>query len=328
MKAVYINEFGSLDNLTFCDVPDLPAPVRNQVVVRIRAAGLNRADLLQVRGSYPPPIGYSPNILGLEFAGEITAIGSEVSRWKIGDRVFGITAGEAQAEFLQSHEQFLMKIPERLNFVEAAAVPEAFITAHDAIFTSGNLKPHESLLIHAVGSGVGLAALQLAKAKDTFVIGTSRTSNKLDKCREFGLDAAIPTEDQMDFADEVRKATNGKGVDLILDLVGTAYFPQNLESLAEKGRLILVGLTSGAKTEFDLGIALQKRLKIIGTVLRTRSLDEKADAIKKFAEDTIPLFESGKIVPNVDRIFAVEQAREAYQYLASNKSFGKVVLEF
>ena len=164
MKAVYINEVGAIDNLAIRDVPDLPAPTGNRVLIGVRAAGLNRADVLQVRGKYPPPVGYSPNIPGLEFAGEIVAVGSDISCWKRGDRVFGITAGEAQAEFLLSDERLLAKIPDHLDFVAAAAVPEAFITAHDAMFTLGRLKACESLLIHAVGSGVGLAALQLAKA--------------------------------------------------------------------------------------------------------------------------------------------------------------------
>ena len=328
MKAVHINEFGSFDNLALRDVPDLAVPTADQVLIRVHAAGLNRADLLQVRGTYAPPPGHSPNIPGLEFAGEVTAIGSEVSRWNIGDRVFGITAGEAQAEFLLSDERLLSKIPGRLSFAEAAAVPEAFITAHDAIVTLGDLKPTETLLIHAVGSGVGLAALQLAKAKGVFVVGTSRTSNKLVKCRESGLDAAITTGDKVDFSDKVKEATNGRGVDVILDLVGAAYFQQNLASLRTKGRLILVGLTSGTTAEFNLSIALQKRLKITGTMLRTRSIDEKAEAVAKFTDEVVPLLESRKIRPNLDRIFPFGQVREAYQYLASNESFGKVVLEF
>lgn len=326
MKAVYITEFGGADNLEIRDVPDLRTPTEKEVLIRVHAAGLNRADLLQARGLYPPPKGYSPNIPGLEFAGEVVSVGNEVSRWRLGDRVFGITAGEAQAEYLLSDETLLAKIPDRLSFTEAAAVPEAFITAHDAIFTLGSLKKNESLLIHAVGSGVGLAALQLAKAKGAFVIGTSRTADKLDKCREFGLDAAITTGGTNDFANAVKEATGGNGVDVILDLVGAAYFQQNLTSLAMKGRLILVGLTSGSTAEFDLGIALQKRAKIIGTVLRARPNNEKAEAMEKFAEDVVPLFESGKIKPNLDRVFPLDEVREAYRYLGSNASFGKVIL--
>ncbi len=328
MITVYITEFGSVENLEICEIPDPPQPKNTQVLVRVRAAALNRADLLQVSGKYPPPPGYSPNIPGLEFAGEVAAIGSDVKKWQAGDRVFGITAGEAQAEFLLSDESLLTRIPDNLGFTEAAAVPEAFITAQDAIFTLGELKAGETLLIHAVGSGVGLAALQLAKAKGATVIGTSRTANKLEKCSKFGLDAAIKTGEAADFAKTVKEKTGGRGVDCILDLVGGAYFEQNLESLALKGRFVLVGLTSGRTAEFNLGIALQKRLRIIGTVLRGRPTDEKAEATRKFTDEVLPLLESGKIRPNLDRVFAAKDAVAAYKYLGSNESFGKVVLEF
>jgi len=328
MKAVYIREFGSADCLEIRQLPDPPSPAAGQALIRVLAAGLNRADLLQVRGLYPPPPGFSPYVPGLEFAGEITAIGENVEKWKIGDRVFGITAGEAQAEILSLDQQLLARIPDGLSFAEAAAVPEAFITAHDAIFTHGRLKPGETLLIHAVGSGVGLAALQLAKANGAFVIGTSRTADKLNKCRDFGLDAAVTTDKTIDFAQNVIEAAGGNGVDVILDLVGGAYFAQNLKSLKPKGRLILVGLTSGSKAEFDLGLALRKRLRIIGTILRARSIEEKAAAVEKFAAEVVPLLRSGKIRPNLDRVFPSSEAIAAYKYLESNESFGKVVLEF
>ncbi len=328
MKAVYITNFGVVEGLETREVPDPRKPTGNEILVRVRAAGLNRADLLQVRGLYPPPPGYSPNIPGLEFAGEVAAIGNGVKNWSVGERVFGITAGEAQAEFLLTDESLIVRVPDNLSFTEAAAVPEAFITAHDAIFTNGELKTGETLLVHAVGSGVGLAALQLAKAKGAIVIGTSRTADKLDRCSEFGLDTGILTEGSSDFSTIVKEKTEGRGVEVILDLVGAAYFTQNLASLALKGRLILVGLTSGRTAEFDLGLALQKRAKIIGTVLRARPVDEKADATRGFADDVVPLLESGAIRPNLDRVFQAEEVVAAYKYLESNESFGKVVLNF
>lgn len=328
MKAVYIEEFGRLEGLKVRDIPEPPPPKARQALVRVRAAGLNRGDILQARGLYPPPVGYSPNIPGLEFAGEVSAVGDGVEGWTTGDRVFGIAAGEAQAEFVLSDESLLTRIPDNLNFTEAAAVPEAFITAHDAIFTLGELTKGESLLIHAVGSGVGLAALQLAKAKGAAVIGTSRTTDKLERCREFGLDVAVSTESGAEFAEIVKEKTAGKGVDCILDLVGAAYFAENLSSLALKGRFVLVGLTSGRTAEIDLGLALQKRARIIGTVLRGRSTAEKGEATCKFADEVIPLFESGVIKPNLDRVFPVRDVIVAYKYLESNESFGKVVLEF
>ncbi len=328
MKAVYISDFGKLENLELRDIAEANEPIGTQVLVRIKAAGLNRADLLQVRGTYPPPTGYSPNIPGLEFAGEVVALGDEVKNWTISDRVFGITAGEAQAEFLLTDQTLLARIPDNLSFAEAAAVPEAFITAHDAIFTRGLLKTGETLLIHAVGSGVGLAALQLAREHGVTVIGTSRTADKLDRCKKFGLDAAISTNDGSDFAAKITEITDGRGVDVILDLVGAAYFEQNLASLALKGRLVLVGLTSGRSADFNLGMALQKRLTIVGTILRGRPMIEKAEATQKFTDEVIPLLAAGKVQPNVDRVFAAATVVAAYKYLESNESFGKVILEF
>jgi NADPH2:quinone reductase len=325
MKAVYIKEFGGVEGLEVRDVPELKAPAGNEILVRVRAAGLNRADLLQRRGLYPPPEGYDAQIPGLEFAGEVAVVGESVKNFKVGDRVFGITAGEAQAEFLLIDAGLATKIPDNLSFLDAAAIPEAFITAHDAIFTQANLQSGETLLIHAVGSGVGLAVLQLAKANGVTTVGTSRTADKLERCKEFGLDHAIVASDGK-FADEVINATNG--VDVILDLVGGAYFSENLKALKTKGRLMLVGLTAGRSSEIDLSIALSKRLTIKGTVLRGRSLAEKADAVNAFARDVVPLLASGAVTGNVDKIFAIDNVRDAHAYLESNESFGKVILEF
>ena len=327
MKAVYISEFGGAEKLEIREIPEPPKPRGSQVLVNVKAAGLNRADLLQRRGAYPPPAGISPNIPGLEFAGEVTEIGDLVTNFKSDDRVFGITAGEAQAEYLLTDERVIARIPENLSFVEAAAVPEVFITAHDAVFSQCGLQPNEWLLIHAVGSGVGLAALQLAKTHNARVLGTSRTQQKLDRCAEFGLDAAILISEPK-FADIVDRETGGMGANIILDLVGAAYFQENLKSIAKKGRIVLVGTTSGSKVEFDLGIAMSKRLRLIGTVLRARSIDEKAEATRKFADEVVPLLVSGQVRPNVDRVFPVEEVQAAHRYLESNESFGKVVLEF
>lgn len=326
MKAVYIREFGGPETLEIREVPE-PAPASAEVLVRVRAAGLNRADLLQRRGLYPPPAGYSPNIPGLEFAGEIAEIGDDVKDFNPGDRVFGITAGEAQAELLAIDHRLLAKIPDSLDFAEAAAVPEAFITAHDAVFGQARIAKNETLLIHAVGSGVGLAALQLAKVNGNLVIGTSRTKEKLDRCREFGLDHAIVAGDPPAFAEAVKEVTKGRGVDVVLDLVGGSYLSENLSALTTSGRLMLVGLTSGGKAEFDLRIALSKRLTIRGTVLRARSTEEKAEATAAFIRDVVPLLAKKEIRPNVDRIFAMHDVRAAHEHLESNESFGKVVLE-
>jgi putative PIG3 family NAD(P)H quinone oxidoreductase len=334
MKAVFIKEFGGAENLEIREVEKPPVPSNKQVLVNVKAAALNRADILQRQGFYPAPKGFPERIPGLEFAGEIAEIGKNVEKFKVGDGVFGITAGGAQAEFLLTDESLLAQIPNNLSFTKAAAVPEAFITAHDAIFTNGNLKKGETLLIHAVGSGVGLAALQLAKTKNIKVLGTSRTFDKLKKCKEFGLDAGIFTEaitvkdNQKEISRLVHYFTENKGVDIILDLVGARFFEENLRSLTLKGRLILVGLVAGRKAEFDLGMALTKRLKIIGTILRSRPTPEKAEATQKFITEVLPLFENGQIKPNLDKIFNFEEVVQAHKYLESNSSFGKVVLEF
>ena len=327
MKAVYITEFDSLDDLEIREISEPPRPESTQVKVRVKAAGLNRADLAQVAGLYPPPAGYSPNIPGLEFAGEIVEKGDSVTGWNVGDRVCGIVAGEAQAEFLITDASTLIAIPDSLGFVDAAAIPEAFITAHDAVFTQGELKSGDWVLIHAVGSGVGLAALQMANAAGANVIGTSRTADKLEKCKSLGLKHAIAASDA-NFSDQVLQFTDGRGVNVILDLVGASYFSENLRSLAVKGRLILVGLTGGRMAEIDLGLALQRKARIIGTTLRARTIVEKADATSAFISAMMSRIANGEIKPNVDRVFAAADAREAYEYLASNESFGKVILEF
>ena len=333
MKVVYIKEFGGIENLEIREIENLSPPKDFEVLVHVRTAGVNRADLLQRKGLYPPPKGYPERILGLEFAGEVTEIGENVTNFKLGDKVFGITAGGGQAEYVNIKESHLVKIPDNLTFAEAACIPEAFITAHDAIFTQGNLKSGETCLIHAVGSGVGLAALQLCKANNIKTLGTSRSAEKLQKCDKFGLGPGIVMggdliENAKYFAELIEHFTDGKGVDVILDLVGAKYFEANLQSLALKGRLILVGLTSGRTAEFNLGIALAKRLTIIGTTLRARSEVEKAVATANFAKDVLPLIASGKIVPNLDKVFAVADVQKAHEYLESNESFGKVVLEF
>jgi len=328
MKAVYIKEFGGAENLEIREVENPSPPTGKEVLVRVKTSALNRADLLQRKGFYPAPKGFPERILGLEFAGEVAEIGEDVENFKTGDRVFGITAGGAQAEFLLTDESLLARIPENLSFAEAAAVPEAFITAMDAIFTQGSLKENETLLVHAVGSGVGLAALQLAKARGIKVFGTSRTADKLEECKRFGLDEGIQVSDETNFAASLKEKNDGKGVDVILDLVGAAYFPANIESLNLKGRIILVGTTGGAKAELNFGQVMSKRLRIIGTVLRSRAVGEKAKATAAFAEEVVPLLASGKLKPNIDKIFKIEDVRAAHEYLESNASFGKVVLEF
>ena len=331
MKAVVIASYGGVEGIGVQEVKTPPAPTANRVRVRVHAAGLNRADILQRRGHYPAPPGYPPNIPGMEFAGEVESIGDAVRAWKVGDRVFGITGGGAQAELVLVPESNLARIPAELDWVEAGAMPEVFITAHDALFTRAGLHMGERVLIHAAASGVGTAAIQVAHAAGATVYGTSRTADKLERIRDLnlGLDASVAVGDTpANFAEAVQKWTNGAGVDVILDLVGGNYFGANLEALAPRGRLICVGTTAGTKSEIDLGLLLRKRATIIGTTLRGRSIVEKAEATRLFASSVLPLVSRGAIRPVIDRVYPANEIRDAHERMESNASFGKIVLAF
>lgn len=327
MRAVFIAKHGGVEGLEIREVPRPQKPVADRVRVRVRAAALNRADLLQRMGHYPAPAGAARDIPGLEFAGEVEEVGPEARETAVGERVFGITGGGAQAEYILAPEALLATVPENLNWAEAASVPEAFITAHDALFTQAGLKMGERVLVHAAGSGVGLAAAQLAHAAGAIVYGTSRTPEKLESAREYGLDEAVAVEDDPSRAAvAVREWTGGAGVDVILDLVGAKYLAANLEALATRGRLLFVGTTAGSSATLDFSIVMRKRLKIIGTVLRSRSTEEKATATRLFAAHVIPLIERGLVRPVIDKIYNMEDVRAAHERLESNASFGKVVL--
>ncbi len=325
MKAIYIREFGDSKNLSVETVPDIEKPKDGDVLVKVSAAGINRADILQAKGIYPAPKGFPERIPGLEFAGVIECCGGNVEGYKLGERVCGLIGGGAQAEFVAVPAKQLLKIPDNLNFVEAAAIPEAFITAFDAIDSQANIQPEEKLLIHAVASGVGLAALQIAKLKGAKVVGTSRTASKFNACEEFKIDLFLDLSVQGEFVDSVK---DFGGADVILDLVGAKYFQQNLECANSKARIMLVGLLAGRKAEFDLGLALTKRLEIIGTVLRSRDSLEMANVFSKFRENILPKFQTHKLRPNLNRVFSIEEVRNAYEYIEQGKNTGKVVLKF
>lgn len=327
MKAVVITSFGGVEGLEIRDVADPPRPTADRVRVRVRAAGLNRADILQRLGRYPAPPGYPQEIPGLEFAGEVESVGPEVRTWTAGARVFGITGGGGQAEFVTVAENHLARVPDNLDWAEAAAIPEVFMTAHDALFTQCGLTTGEHVLIHAAGSGVGTAAIQLVKAAGAFAYGTSRTADKLERAKEFGLsDSVVIDDDPMNCVAAIKEWTDGAGVNVILDLVGAAYLKANLQSLSTRGRLIFVGTTSGSKSEIDYSIVMGKRLKILGTSLRTRSAEEKASATRLFAQQVVPLLARGAVRPVIDRVFRIEEVRAAHERIESNESFGKVVL--
>ncbi|HEX8353650.1 MAG TPA: zinc-binding dehydrogenase [Pyrinomonadaceae bacterium] len=328
MLAVRIVSHEGGGRLEVCEV-ERPTARADRVRVRVRAAGLNRADLLQKRGRYPAPPGAPADVPGLEFAGEVEQAGEEARPWREGARVFGITAGGAQAEYVVVPESHVALIPEGLSFEQAAAVPEVFITAHDALFTQGRLRTGERVLVHAIGSGVGTAAAQLARAAGAgAVYGTARTPGKVERAREFGMDEGLVVSGEPHaFAEAVRGWTAGAGVNLLLDLVGASYLDANLDALAARGRLLLVGTLGGASAPLDFRRVMGKRLRITGTVLRARSAEEKAAAVRRFGAEVVPLLTRGRVRPVLDSSFALADVAAAYARLESNETFGKVVLK-
>jgi NADPH:quinone reductase len=325
MRAIAIREAGGPEVLELRDVPQ-PVPGPRDVLVRVRATAVNRADLLQRAGRYPAPAGVPQDIPGLEYAGTVEATGAGVTRWRAGDRVMGLVGGGSYADYIVTHEDEAVAIPSLLSFTAAAAVPEAFITAHDALLTQMRLERGETLLIHAVGSGVGTAGLQLARALGARVIGTQRSGWKLERATALGLDAAIETGGS-DFADPVLELTGSSGVNGILDLVGGGYLAGNLRCIAVCGRIVIVGLVAGARHELDMRTLLSRRVTLVGTVLRSRSLAEKIAVARAFEAAVVPLLERGTIAPVVDTIFPLAEARRAHELVAENRNFGKVVLD-
>jgi NADPH:quinone reductase len=325
MKAVVIARQGGPEALEVREVAT-PEARGEQVRVRVRACGLNRADLMQSRGHYPAPPGVPPDIPGLEFAGEVEALGPDVTGpLRVGDQVFGIVGGGGMAEYVVSHERMVVPIPSGLDFEAAAAVPEVFLTAFDALDAQGKVKPGERVLIHAVGGGVGSAAVQVAHAMGCTVLGTSRTAEKLGRVAELGLDIGIETTRQ-DFAAVAREATGGRGVDVVIDHLGASALAGNIEALAPRGRLVLVGLLAGRHATVDLAELLRKRITIVGTTLRARPLEEKIALTRRFESQVLPWFESGRVRPVVDRVVPFADIRAAQERLESNLGFGKVVL--
>jgi putative PIG3 family NAD(P)H quinone oxidoreductase len=326
MKAVLFTGKGGPEVIQWADSAD-PAPARGEVLVRVRAAALNRADLLQRRGLYPPPPGTREDVPGLELAGEVVKAGEGVTAWKPGDRVMAISAGEAQAELTLVHERMLLRVPDGMSLEDAGAIPEAGITSHDALFTLGGLRPGWPVLVHAVGSGVSTAAVQIAKAAGATVIGTSRTPDKLERARALGLDHGILVgKEEPRFADEVKKLTGKRGCPLVLDFVGAPYAAENLAALAPGGRIVVIGTMGGAKPTLDLSLLMRTRGTIVGTVLRPRPLEEKIAATQAFARDVLPLVAAGRVKPVVDAVLPAAKVREAHERMEKNETFGKLVL--
>jgi NADPH2:quinone reductase len=276
-------------------------------------------------GFYPAPPGVPADIPGLEYLGTVDALGVGVRERKVGDRVYGIVAGGAYAEAVVVHARETARVPEGLSDEDAAAVPEVMLTAYDALVLQGGLTPGDTVLVHAAGSGVGTAGVQLARALGCTVLGTSRTADKLTRCKELGLTHGFVPEGGR-FADAVLAATGGRGVDVVLDLVGGPYLPETLRACALGARVLLVGLTAGRNAELDLGLLLTKRIRLQGTTLRARPLEEKIRAAQALEKNVGAWLTEGRVKAVVDRVFALEEAPAAHAYLASDASFGKVLL--
>ncbi len=326
MKALRILRPGSLEGLELADVPE-PVVGPADLLVQVHAAGLNRADLLQVLGRYPPPKDAPQDIPGMEYAGTVVATGPRALRFQPGDRVMGLVGGGAFAERLVTQEREALPIPERLNFEAAAAVPEAFLTAFDALVLQGGLRPHARVLVHAAASGVGTAALQLVHTFRGDAIGTARSAEKLERCRDLAPFHPVTVEKgEPRFADRVLALSDGRGVDIVLDLVGGRYLAESLACLALKGRLVQVGTLDGSAAELDLRQLMARRAQVVGTLLRSRPLEEKIALARSFEAQVLPDFASGALRPVVDEVLPVHSIRTALERMSSNASVGKLVL--
>ncbi len=324
MHAIVISKPGGPEVLQYTEVADV-APQRGEIRVRVRATAVNRADLVQREGKYPAPAGVPANIPGLEYAGDVDAVGDTVTGLQVGDKVFGLVGGGSYAEYLIVHARATSKMPDHLSYEEAAAFPEAFITAYDAMVSQCRLSAGETVLISAAASGVGTAAIQIALAIGARPIGTTRTAVKADRLKQFGLKDVIVNSDTI-FAEDVLKLTNGIGVDVALELVGGEYITEDMQCVAPRGRIVLVGLLAGASCKLNLGQLLSKRLELRGTSLRARPLEEKIVIAQTFSRCLVPLIEERKLKAVIDKTFALKDAAAAHEFLGQNESFGKVVL--
>ncbi|MDE2655613.1 MAG: NAD(P)H-quinone oxidoreductase [Gemmatimonadota bacterium] len=322
MQAIVIPEFGGPEVLRLEKVR-APRPDPRELLVRVEASGVNRADLLQRRGLYPPPPGES-EVPGLEFAGVVEEVGGAVSRWRPGDRVMGIVGGGGYAEQVVVDERVAVPVPHGMEMAVAGAIPEVYMTAYDAVFRQAGLEEGETLLIHAVGSGVGTAALQLARRAGARTIGTSRTGAKLERAAEEGLGVGLRGGEGWEAG--VMDASGGRGADVILDLVGAPYLAGNQAAIAVGGRHVVVGVPGGSRAGIDLRRLMVRRARLYGTVLRTRNVEEKAALAAEFSDAVLPGFEDGSLRPVIDSVLPVMKAADAHQRMEENRNFGKIVL--
>ncbi|MBE0649710.1 MAG: NAD(P)H-quinone oxidoreductase [Bacteroidales bacterium] len=324
MRAIVFDNPGEPEVLKLGEF-EKPVPKENEILIKVAATALNRADTLQRKGMYPPPQGASP-LLGLEIAGTVTQVGDNVDKWQKGEKVFGLVPGGGYAEYAVIHQDMAMRIPQNFSFEQAAAIPEVFLTAYQALVWNGRLQKGETVLIHAGASGVGTAAIQMAKEMGARVFVTASKS-KHQICLDLGAEKAIDYRSE-DFSDKILEYTNGKGVNLIIDFVAGPYLNQNIKSLAVDGRLVNLATLGGGKVDdFDMRSILSKRLTVIGSTLRSRSLDYQIKLTREFAAFAIERFNSGKIQPVIDSVFDWIKAAKAHRYMEENKNSGKIVLK-
>ncbi|HTT77229.1 MAG TPA: NAD(P)H-quinone oxidoreductase [Candidatus Binataceae bacterium] len=323
MKAIVIDRPGDESVLKAGEIGD-PIPGPADLLIEVHCAALNRADIMQRQGFYPPPPG-APETLGLECAGIVVAAGPEVRGWKAGDRVMALLPGGGYAEKAVVDCGSAMHVPDALSDEEAAAIPEVYLTAFLNLFMIAQVKAGQSALIHGGGSGVGTASIQLLGAAGARSIVTAGSDGKCEQCLKFGADVAI-NYNAGPFAPKVKEATNSRGADVILDSIGAAYLPANLDALASGGALVLIGLMKGAKTEIDLGVVLRRHLRIYGSTLRTRPAAEKAQIVSAFLERFGPALEAGRLRPPIYKVLPLEQAAEAHRLMQASEHFGKIVL--
>lgn len=324
MRAVVLDGYGGPEVLVLRDVPD-PDPGPEEVVVEVVATALNRADLLQRRGLYAGPTYAGHEIPGLEYAGRVVAAGDRVAGLAVGDEVMGIVSGGGYAERLAVHERQTMAVPASVGLADAAAVPEVFLTAWDALVVQGGLTSGRTALVHAGASGVGTAAIQLCRAVGARVVVTA-SAGKLDRCRDLGADLAVDYREE-DFVAAVKDLTGGRGADVVLDVVGGAYLPRNVDAVAVRGRIVQVGAMDPKPVPFSPGSLLPKRASLIGTVLRARPVEEKIASTRRFADEVLPLFDRGPLRPVIDARFPLDRVADAHVHMESNANVGKILVD-
>lgn len=324
MRAVVVDQPGNPEDLRLAEVDD-PAPGDGEVLIRVTSASVNRADLLQRRGFYPPPPG-APDTLGLDVAGVIESVGTNVGGWKHGERVMALLEGGGYAELARARATQTVRVPKALDLVDAGSVPEVFITAHDALVTRAHLQAGETVLIHGGAGGVGTAAIQIARRLGSRVIVTARNAEKLERSRELGADTAIEHTTE-DFVAHTLDATDGHGADVVLDVMGAAYLERNVEVLANDGRLVVIGLQGGTVGELNLGLLSRKRAAVIATGLRGRPADQKAAIVAAFEREVVPALAHGEMRPVIHRVVPLEDVAEAHRLLEMGDVIGKVVLQ-